>query len=83
MNSVSSAVGSKLLSTSLLPPSGGEAGTGQFLETPLSLRHGRGIGRIELVPRIASVIKHGRAISGRKWAGLITGSKGGMICALA
>ena len=29
------------------------------------------------------VYKHGRAISGRKWAGLITGSKGGMVCALA
>ena len=27
--------------------------------------------------------KHGRAISGRKWAGLITGSKGGVVCALA
>jgi len=27
--------------------------------------------------------KHGRAISGRKWAGLITSSKGGVVCALA
>ena len=27
--------------------------------------------------------KHGRAISGRKWAGSVTGSKGGVVCALA
>ena len=30
-----------------------------------------------------AAVKHGRAISGRKWAGLITGSKGGVVCALA
>src|SRR6202043_1186815 len=51
-----------LLSTSFFatvqPLRGGEPGTGQFLETCLGLRHGRGIGRIELVPRIASVIHY-------------------------
>jgi hypothetical protein len=36
---------------------------------------------VSLTPVLVS--KHGRAISGRKWAGLITGSKGGVVCALA
>jgi hypothetical protein len=26
--------------------------------------------------------KHGRGISGQKWAGLVTGSMGGVVCAL-
>jgi hypothetical protein len=37
---------------------GGEAGAGQFLETPLGFSHRAGVGRIELVPRVAGMIHH-------------------------
>jgi hypothetical protein len=73
INSVSSAVGSKLLMTSLLPspsrfaavkpaPVSFFVAAGLFFawpalhETLLGLRHSRGVGRIELMPRIARVI---------------------------
>jgi len=63
MNSVSSAVASKVFRTSLFLPSPSrlaavKAGAGQFLETPRGFSHGAGVGRIEHVPPVAGVIHH-------------------------
>jgi 2-polyprenyl-6-methoxyphenol hydroxylase-like FAD-dependent oxidoreductase len=39
--------------------------------------------KVRIIDKAAGPGKHGRAISGRKWAGLITGSKGGVVGAVA
>jgi len=58
MNSVSSAVGSKLLTTSLFPSPNRLAAVKPAPISGLGLGHRTGVCRVKMVPRVAGMIHH-------------------------